>query len=427
MIKRIAVLFLLFLVISSLLPVLAAQDFSRIDRTTVNGMNILLQKNGSKLVEVALLLKSGSGLDPVDRKGVALIMNELVMLNLLYNSKVELGEVNVETNPDFSLITIKTTSDKAEKALEKVKELLSYPLYSYDIISDLKEIYGTDIKGIPALTKSYFEFTKEFYGQDHPYNNWVDPDSIAAISGTDVYRWYRQTYQPGNAILAISGGCRQNIEQLEKLFSDIRSEQVDRRLLIKPVLLDKDLDLEEEDPNGRGTSIVIGFSAPRIQDPEYPAFRVIAYYLEEYQHYFEELREKEGLIYTEIVYYNYLEKPKAPNIVFATMTDPESLKTVELKTLGIVKQLAETGIEQAEIAKVVKAMKAEITAKKASGKGLAYLNALSQYLQTQLVYDENLAPKLEQVKTEDIKKAAAKYLQHYIKVAYIPKKLAEDL
>lgn len=36
---------------------------ARIERTTVNGMPILLQRTNSDLVEVTMLLKSGSGLD----------------------------------------------------------------------------------------------------------------------------------------------------------------------------------------------------------------------------------------------------------------------------------------------------------------------------------------------------------------------------
>ena len=277
------------------------------------------------------------------------------------------------------------------------------------------------------LTKSYYDFTKEFYGKDHPYNNGLDPNVMVAITGHDVYRWYRQTYQPGNAILSICGGVDRSIDQLEQFFQEMRTEAVDYRLLVTPVSLNQDQTLAREDPNGRVTSISIGFAAPRIQDPEYPAFRLLAYYLEEYQHYFEEVRVKEGLIYSEYVYYNYLQKPKAPNIVFLTMTDPQSLPLVEAKTLQVVNELVKDGITQTEIEKIIKAIKIENKMRAETGKGLATQNALSYYLQNQLVYDGVLMKKLESVKTEDIKRVAAKYFTHYIRVAYVPAQIENDL
>lgn len=425
MLKKTWLIWSAILLISGLFPAWA-EETNRIDRTTVSGMNIIMQKTNSEMVEMTLLLKSGSGLDPEGKKGTAMVMNSLVWLKLRY-SKAKFGMVDVNTFPDFTLITIKTTSAGLNKALEEVKELLTYPLYSYDVITDLKGLFGTDIKGLPVISQSYYELNKEFYGPNHPYNDGLDSAVLATISGRDVYKWYRQTYQPGNAILSISGGVGKNINDIQKVFQKMRSEAIDNRLLVEPVLLERDQILEREDPNGKMTSVCIGFSAPRLQDLEYPAFRVIAYYLEEYQHYFEELRVKDALIYAGFVYYNFMEKPKAPNLVFLTMTDRESLDLVQKRTLSIVDDLINNGIAQPEIDKVVKALKNASAARKVASKGFATKNALSHYLQSQLVYDENLWPKLEQVKTEEIKTVAAKYFQHFIRVAYIPRKVEENL
>lgn len=424
MLKRTWLFIALALSLVLVLPVTAAES-PRIERTTINGMNILLQKTKAELVEVTLLLKSGSGLDPRGEKGTALIMNYFVSV-IIRNGNPKLGDFNVETFPDYTLITVKTDSRGMIEALGQIKELLSYPLYSYDLITDLKGLLSMDLKAISALRKSYYRFGREFYGQDHPYNEEMDPEVVASISGNGIYKWYRQTYQPGNAILSISGGSNKSIAEIAKFFANMRSEAVDNRLLINPQSLNQDQRYQIPDPNGRVASITIGFPAPRIQDPEYPAFRVIAYYLEEYQHYFEELRVKDGLMYAGFVSYDYLEKPLAPNIIFLTMTDPSLLKSVERRTLEVVNQLADTGIPEADLAKVIKAMKAASAAQQAASKGLATRNALSHYLQNQLIYDDNLWPKLEQLKPEDIKKAAAKYFKHFIRVASIPEQMEDN-
>jgi predicted Zn-dependent peptidase len=107
------------------------------------------------------------------------------------------------------------------------------------------------------------------------------------------------------------------------------------------------------------------------------------------------------------------------------MTDPDTLQTLESRTLEVVRKLIENGIEQNDIDKIVKAIKNGAEARESSGKGLATLNALSQYLQTRLIYDDVLVSKIEQVKTEDIKRVAKQYLQHYIEVTYIPKKVEQ--
>lgn len=396
-----------------------------IDRASASGMTILLEKTKSPVVEITLLLKSGSGLDPAGKKGTALIMNNLVYLKLA-GVKAKIGNVSVATYPDYSLISFRTSPGDAKKALNEVKELLSYPLYSYDVITDLKGLYSIDIQGMPVFNRVYYDLTRELYGPNHPYNEWIDSDSLAAIEGKDVYRWYRQTYQPGNAILSISGGVRQSIRDLEKFFTAMNTEAVDHRLMISPVTLEANLELSREERNGRVTSIGIGFAAPRLTDPEYPAFRVIAYYLEDYLHYFEELRVKEGLIYAGYVLYDYLDKPKAPSLTFLTVTDPELPARVEAKTLEVLDHLRTEGMDPDQIQQVVEAIKRQNKAERSEGTGISVRNALSQYLQNRLVYDENLLPKLEKVQTQDIINAAAKYLTHYVRVAYVPQEQAAN-
>lgn len=401
------------------------QPSAWIDRTTVSGMTILLQKTNSKVVDVVLLLKSGSGLDPAGKKGTALIMNQIVYSVARYSS-VKIGEVNVDTFPDYTLISFKTTNSGLKKALPVIYFLLSEQIYSYDSVINLKGLYSTALKGRPPYFQAYYDFTAAFYGANHPYNDWTDPEKITAITGKEIYEWYRKTYQPGNAILSITGKVSQSIKDLNKYFADMPTESVDRRLMINTVNLEKDVQLEREDLNSRISAISIGFSAPRLWDPEYPAFRIISYYLEDYMHYFQELRVKEGLFYAGFVYYDYMEKPKAPNIAFITMTDPPSVKKIKERTLAIVKELIDQGISQPEIGQIINSMKASQAGLSESQRNTATRNALSQYLQTQLVYEENLMAKICQVGTEDIKKAAAKYFKHYIQVVCSPKEMAEN-
>lgn len=422
MVKKLVVVFLLLTICGSLA---FAADNTWIDRTTVSGMNIFLQKTKSEVIDIALLLKSGSGIEPCDKKGTAQIMNQLVEMKLSYGP-AKVGFVGVYTFPDYTLVTLKTIPSNLHRTLQEIKELLSSPLYDYDIISDLKKFSSTSLKDNSSISKAYYEFNQEFYGKGHPYNDYLDPEVIPTITGADVYKWYRQTYQPGNAILSITGQVDESIGSIEKEFSNLMTESVDHRLTVRPVLLDSNRTLNGEDPNGRIASICIGFAAPRLQDPEYPAFRVLAYYLGEYMHYFEELRVKEGLFYWGDVLYNYLGNPKAPNIVFLAMTDPENVQKVEIRTLDVVRELTDSGIEQSEIAKVVAAMVAEGKARTEEGNASATLNALSYYLQNQLLYDENLWPKLKQVTTADIQKAAAKYFKYHVKVAFLPKELPDN-
>lgn len=422
--------FLVVIALFSCWQLTFAEDNSKstpiwIDRTTVSGMNILLQKTDSKVIDIVLLLKSGSGLEPSNKKGTALIMNNIVYTRLRY-SKIKIGQIDVETYPDYTVISLKTTNSGIKKALEMIKSLLSERMYTYDGITDLKGIYSNGLKGISPFYRAYSDFASQFYGEGHPYNDRLDSDRILMINGKDVYQWYRQTYQPGNAILSITGKVSQSIKNLEKFFGDMYTESVDRRLMVAPVTLEKDLKIDHEEINGRVSTVSIGYAAPRFSDPDYPAFRVIAYYLNDYMHYFDELRVKEGLFYAGFVIYDYFEKPKSPSMVFLTMTTPDSLARVETKTLEVVSKLINEGISQPEIDKVIQSMKANNTSLLEVEKNYALKNALSQYLQTQMVYDDNLLAKLTAIKTEDIKRSAAKYLQHYIRVAYTPKEMVEN-
>lgn len=400
-------------------PVWAEREQSRIERTTVSGMTVIAQKTSSSLVEVTLLLKSGSGIE--QKKGTAIIVNQFIsgILNY-YQKKSGWVDTAVETYPDYTLIKVQSSPRRLKTVLKALRGLV-YPLYDYDFVSDLQNLISTDLKAIPSISKAYYDFNREFYGEGHPYNNDFDSASIESITGKDVFKWHRLTYRPANAILSISGGFKENLKTLEKLFRNLPGESIDNRLMVKSVVLDKVSRLEEVDRNGRVASISIGYSAPRMKDPEFPAFKIITYYLEEYQHYFEELRVKEGLIYAGFVYYNYLEKPNAPNIAFLTMTEAKLLNRVETRTVEVLKRIIDEGLDQEEIESVIKALKIQSSIGRAEGRGLATVNALSYFFETQLVYDKVLWAKLEQVTPVEIQKAAAKYFQKYIRVAYLPK------
>jgi predicted Zn-dependent peptidase len=419
-------LFLLIIFLAATFPV-GAENVNppRIEHTTINGMQVLLQRNKSDLLEVSLLLKSGSGLDPARKQGAAAVMNTLV--NLKLNGADEYGDIELATYPEYTTITFSTTKNELVRVLREVRELLTLPLYNYDMIVDLKDLYSTDLLAASPWAKAYQKFNEHFYGADHPYNDEMNPTTLQALTGEDVYRWYRKTYQPGNAILSIAGGTRLSLKKIEKLFKNMDGQTVDRRLLIDPVFPAIDQMFQFEDPNGRIATFCLGYPAPRIQDPEYPAFRVINHYLENFQHYFEAVRVKQGLIYTGFVYYNYPEKPKAPSMVFMAMTEPGNLERVEAETVAVVNDLITKGIEQSQIDQVVKTMKAEADNRALACEGIAYRNALSEYLQTVRLYDINSFALLAKVTTADIKQAAAKYLRHYVRVAYVPSKKEPDL
>lgn len=423
--KRSVGILLLLVLLVGVFPVRAEQP-APIQHATINGMKVMLQQTKSELTEVTLLLKSGSGLDPKGKRGTALLMNFLVEQILAADNK-EYGDYSISTYPDYTVINFSTTASDLKLVLQEVKYLLTSPLYHYDFINDLIELYSSEVIAAPVFGKAYAKVGALMYGANHPYNEELTPESIKAIRGEDVYRWYRKTYQPGNAILSITGGGDIDIKQLQKFFTPMLSETLDQRLLVDPVFPEKNKSVDYVDPNGRIATLCMGYPAPRIWDPEYPAFNVLVYYLENFQHYFEELRVKEGLMYSEFIYYTVLEKPKAPNLVFMTMTDRESIPLVEERTVRLLQNLAQNGIEQKQIDGIVRVMKAEIKKQTLSGEGQALRNALSEYLQTRLLYGQNYLDELEKVKTEDIKAAVAKYFKHYVRVAYIPEKKAKNL
>ncbi|NLY76100.1 MAG: insulinase family protein, partial [Firmicutes bacterium] len=220
MIKKLVLIGCLMLAVFGFEPVRADAEIPRIERLSINGMTVFAQKTDSKLIEVTLLLKSGSGMDP--RKGAAIIVNQFVG-GLLHYYRVNSGwvDTDVETYPDYTLLKIRVSSQRLKSVLKVIRDLLVYPLYDYDFASDLQNIISTDLKAIPAIAKSYFDFTREFYGENHPYNNGLDSAAIDNITGSDVFKWHRLTYQPGNAILSITGDFKERLKYLEKLFSKI--------------------------------------------------------------------------------------------------------------------------------------------------------------------------------------------------------------
>lgn len=421
-----ATLFLLLcFCIAALAETPANKNFGEIYRANVNGMTVLLQPNNSPITEVVLLLKSGS-VSPDNVPGAAELMNNLVYLRLIGN-RDRAGKVNVYTYPDFTLVKIEVTSEYVEEVLQEMASLLLYPLYSYDVIDALKSLYETELKSIAPIARAYQQLNTEFYGEKHPYNgDRFSSEDVTKVSGTAVYEWYRRTYQPGNAILSVSGGAILGINDVKAAFEKVSGSIRDYRSSIVPMELTETRMINKEDPNARICTMAMAYAAPRFDSPEYPIFRLLTYYLQEYQHYFDEIRLKDALVYTTLVHYNFFEKPQAPLICFITMTSTENLPKVEQRTAEIVRELCEKGLSAEEIKAVAKAFETECQSRLASQGTQATENALNYFWENSFVYEQNLCAELYKITPEAIQKAAQKYFQNYVGISLIPQELPEN-
>lgn len=188
------------------------------ERLLPNGLRlVVVEQHELPMVDVALVVRSGSEVDPVDKKGLATLTASLLDQGagtrdaLAIADQVGFLAIRLGTSSTFDRSTVSLHSTRAalDSALALMADVALRPTFAQ---ADFDRFKGTRLTALlqeadrgPALADR--AFARIVFGENHPYGNSSagTRESNESIARTDIAAFWKTWYRPNNTTLVIVG------------------------------------------------------------------------------------------------------------------------------------------------------------------------------------------------------------------------------
>jgi zinc protease len=182
-----------------------------------NGLKIaVIERKSIPLVTIELLLKNGANIERADQAGLANMTLSLLTKGTTTRSATEIaeqieflgGSINTGAGWNSSAVTISIMSDKIDKALEIMSDVISNPAFKQEEIDLLKsqslDNLTYNLKQ-PGFLGNYVASAYSF--NEHPSGG--TPESLKGITRQNILDFHRRIFEADNAVIIFTGDISQ--------------------------------------------------------------------------------------------------------------------------------------------------------------------------------------------------------------------------
>ena len=189
-----------------------------VERTLPNGLKlVVVEQHELPLVDVALVIKSGSEADPAGKKGLATLTANLLDEGAGNRDALALAEeiaylaIQIGTSAGFdrSTVSLHTTRATLDSALRLMADVALRPTFAEKEFSRIRSERMTALmqeadRGPVMADRA---FAAIVFGESHPYGNTTSgtPEAVESLTRDDVVNFWKTRYRPNNATLVMVG------------------------------------------------------------------------------------------------------------------------------------------------------------------------------------------------------------------------------
>ena len=186
-----------------------------------NGLTVLYsERSGLPLVAANLVLHAGSGVNPVDRPGLASMTARMLQQGTTTRSALQIADraadlgatLNSGAGTDTTGVSTRSLSRNFPDALELLADVALHPSFPQ---AEIERVRSERLTGIVQEKDEPFALamrvlTSALYGPRHTYGypDSGTTESIKAISRDDVEHFWQQNYFPDDAALVVTGNIK---------------------------------------------------------------------------------------------------------------------------------------------------------------------------------------------------------------------------
>ncbi|MBI4417421.1 MAG: insulinase family protein, partial [Ignavibacteriales bacterium] len=192
-----------------------------------NGLPVvLMEKRGVPLVQITMLIKTGSAMDPAEKNGLASLTAAMLDEGAGTRSALELADaidflgarISTSVGPHTSSVGLHTPVARLSDALPLMADIVINPTFPSEELERLRKERLTSLlqwHDQPSTIASV-AFSQKLFGPRHPYGIPMlgNERSLRSMRVADLKRFHETYYNPNNATLIVVGDVeRSEIEQ----------------------------------------------------------------------------------------------------------------------------------------------------------------------------------------------------------------------
>lgn len=198
-----------------------------------NGLELtIMEKHDVPLVQINVIIKTGSAMDPTGKSGLATMAAEMLDEGAGGRTALELADAVDFLGADLSasagyhttVVSLFTPLSKLDSAIVLLSDVLLRPTFPKDELDRLRKERLTTFlqwRDQPQAISSV-AFNSLLFGSRHPYGTTPlgNESSVRSLSVSDLKNFHQQHYRPNNALVVVVGDVTPDLVRtmLERIF-----------------------------------------------------------------------------------------------------------------------------------------------------------------------------------------------------------------
>jgi len=387
-----------------------------------NGMAVVVRENPvAPVVTASLQVRAGSRFETAETAGITNFLVRTMIRGTARRSGTQVaetaedigGSLDASGEVESAEIRGEALARHWEELLGLIAEVALEPSLRGEEIERERRLVLSQIKtrAETPFSLSLDTLLRELYGS-HPYA-WHSlglKSAVERLGRTQLAAHYRAVFRADRAVLAVSGQVSRErvVRAAERLFTKLprsgahevgaappAAPSGERRVLERPA---------------QQAQILAGYLGPGLNDPVYPAFRVLGAVLGAGQagRLFAELREKRGLAYSLGALTPFRTGPSF--LVTYLGTAPENSAAAEAGLLAELEKLRRAPVSDEELARAKAYLLGSFALDRRTNARQAWHLAFFEVIGVGWDFPERYARALEAVTTADVEAVAQRHL-----------------
>lgn len=387
-----------------------------------NGVSILqAASDRNDIVCICVVLNLSVYDEREQRVGIRSLVSDLLMEKICSKTTAKGTRVlelmgvltEAETTPDYMTLTFFTRPSDYRKVLELVAEELQDYHFDEALFKREKDLFIEKLEGGGSGFSSIYDIFLQSFYRYHPYklSEEPNPKGLKSVKKEDLEKFLSTTLQSDKIIISITGNIDPEevctlVENKFSKFSHGKSSRVEVQW--EPQATQKEIFLSSL---SKMAWLLVGYPAPSYGSPDYPAMKVLQTILGEglNSRLWVELREKRGFAYELGSFYPELEGPS--HVLIYVAAQPQNIISTRRLVYKEIRSIQSGGVQGRELTDAKAKIRGSLLLQRESSKGQALDMAVAQIIGGRYALDINLARKIDEVGSDDVRKVAIKYFQ----------------
>ena len=258
------------------------------ETTLPNGLRVIVvEHHAQPVVNVNLYVQGGSAADPAAKLGLADLTATLLTKGTGRRSAQQIaetiegvgGSMSAFAQRDYLAISSGVLAENLPLAFTLLGDVALNPTFPAAELETARTraLSGLQVQLAQPASIAQRRFALEVYGDEHPYGRSPVPQTVKAITRTDLVSFHRENFRANNALLVVSGDVSADsvIALAKKTFGAWKGGAAPQVSFVAPPARGQKPITLVNRPGSAQSNILIGGVAVRPDNPDYPALQVL--------------------------------------------------------------------------------------------------------------------------------------------------------